>query len=372
MIALNALSQVASTLHLSTTSAAFSRVTAGPQVFRARLAGKSATQPKPVDVAFRDPQSATYSIRYYCAAVKSMVGEHRLRMPSRPILYRCAFDLTDRAVQHWREAFGAGQEEGHDTPFLFQTRAGAPIVQRIVRELGVNFRFVMHVSSEFHFLSQGGLKPGQTYTLELGVDDIVPAGEDRAVVLLGARILDEAGELQATNQDAFLVKDLDPEDVQRVGDARGEDAPSAEDLGLLKRGAPRLKGEFVSTTFDVAEDMGSTYGRVSGDPNAMHTTRLGAKLFGHERPFLQGFCTANCILEALTRSGAGLVEEMSIQFVRKVYTGQVIEIRHSHDRYEVLGDDGKVLARGTLRLAGIVHVHRWPSTSRPESSALAS
>ncbi len=93
--------------------------------------------------------------------------------------------------------------------------------------------------------------------------------------------------------------------------------------------------------------MGVVYGRVSGDPNAMHTTRMGARLFGHQKPFLQGFCTMNLVLKALTSAGH-TIQDLTIQFIRKVETGQELEIRHGSGRYEVIGECGKVLAVGSL------------------------
>ncbi|MCP5042163.1 MAG: hypothetical protein GY944_14135, partial [bacterium] len=244
---------------------------------------------EPLDIAIPNPRSATFALRYYAKVAQSMLGPHRLRLPKSPLWYRGAIDLSEADGQRWREAFDATTSPSRDTPFLqFQTVGGAPMLMRAVRELGLNFRHIRHVDSQFALVSPEKFDVSQVRTMISRIEPVVPGDADCVALVMKSTVHDAKGELVAKLSASFAVLNLPPEDVDRARLVQGGPRPEDESPGLSRRRNRRLKRDFRTEQINVPADMGVVYGRVSGDPNAMHTTRMGARLFGHQKPFLQG------------------------------------------------------------------------------------
>ena len=82
-----------------------------------------------------------------------------------------------------------------------------------------------------------------------------------------------------------------------------------------------------------------------------HVTPAGAARAGFRRPFLQGLCTANLVVTALTRRGT--LERFSVLFARPVEVGQSVELLLHDDGFELRDETGRLVAFGE---------HRWCSS----------
>jgi acyl dehydratase len=77
-------------------------------------------------------------------------------------------------------------------------------------------------------------------------------------------------------------------------------------LGRPGRGAPAPVLDDVAAptpveTWQVPSDLGRRYARVSGDANPIHTSALGARLFGFRRPIAHGMWAKARAMAALAR-----------------------------------------------------------------------
>ena len=93
--------------------------------------------------------------------------------------------------------------------------------------------------------------------------------------------------------------------------------------------------------------MGRRFARVSGDANPVHTTPLGARLFGFPGPFLQGLATRNLIVGHLAAIGVD-IRCIELALCRPVFCGQTARLVRDGDRFELLDARGAVLAAGQL------------------------
>jgi CRP-like cAMP-binding protein len=285
-----------------------------------------------------------YMVAYYATALKHVLKQHRLLVDRRFPAYETTFTLTPEEQTRWFQLFETSEPA---TPFTYHTTVGTMALMRVVGDVGVNFKNLMHLKCEMGIATGHAMEPGQTYRLASQIEDIIALRDDRVALVCASRVYDGTGFRIRTYRDFFVILNLEPEYVEALRAAkRYGHLDAAEFQGLANRQA-RLNDADPAhrVAIDVPEDMGIRYGKVSGDLNLVHTTRLAAKMFGHPRPFIQGLCTANYVLQHLTPV-YGPPEGLRITFAKRVFVGQQIELRHTEGEFEVCDARGALLAFG--------------------------
>ena len=162
------------------------------------------------------------------------------------------------------------------------------MLMRIVEDVGVNFRHLMHLKSDITFHPGGRiLEPDKTYTLKATLDDIVQLRDDRVTLIRRAWIHDENDERLLINRDFFIILNLAPKYIEELRSTPGfgrHDVSEFENLSKLQ--AMLTSQDVQRIPIKVPEDMGKRYGKVSGDMNLVHTTRIAARIFGFPKPFI--------------------------------------------------------------------------------------
>lgn len=102
------------------------------------------------------------------------------------------------------------------------------------------------------------------------------------------------------------------------------------------------------TAFYVPADAGRRYARIAGDYN-LHTTNLGARLFGQSRAFLQGYGVMNLALHHLTQQAGEALEHVEILFTRPALTGQTLHLHQSAHAFELCNEENALVAFGSYR-----------------------
>lgn len=290
-----------------------------------------------------------YMARYYATAVQNVLKRHRLIVERRYPRYRAEFTLTDADLADWHQVFDTHDGPARHTPFSYYQNVGTMLLMRVVEDVGVNFRYLLHMRHELARRPSHPLVAGERYAVEVSLADIVPLGDDRVALIVEWRLSAEDGSLRLAIRDFFAILQLEPEYVDALQALPLQPSIHADKLRPPR--LPTLNGDARATTIEVPDDMGARYGRISGDMNMVHTTRVAAKVFGYEAPFIQGYCTLNYMLRTLTTAGIGAVEEIAVSFVRKIYTGTTIGVVHTDDRIEVTDARGKLAAVGSWRSA---------------------
>lgn len=287
-----------------------------------------------------------YQRRYYASAVRNLVKRHRLLVDRQFPRYRTSFAVTTDDQARWFELFDVG-EDGQSTPFTYHTSSGTLLLMRIVEDVGVNFRHLMHLRSDVA-LHPGGrqVEPDVEYRLEAALADVVELREDRVALVLETRVHAPDDELLQLNREAFVILSIDPDAMATLRESSRFGKYDVNELTGLTEREPKLGADAEAVTVTIPEDAGVAYGRVSGDLNVVHTTKAAAKMFGHPKPFVQGLYTANHVLHALTRHSPDPVQHLAISFARRAFVGQQVEIRFDDDSFEVLDERGKLIAFG--------------------------
>lgn len=284
-----------------------------------------------------------YMVNYYTTALKHVLKQHRLLVDRRFPSYETTFTMTPDEQKRWLDLFNTGALH---TPFTYHTTVGTMALMRLVGDVGVNFKNLMHLKCEMTIAPEHPMQAGRPYRLASQIEDILALRDDRVALVCASRVYDEHGHRVRSYRDFFIILNLETEYVEALRSIRSYGHLDATEFEGLAKREPKLGAAGIDrVTIEVPEGMGFEYGKVSGDLNLVHTTKLAARLFGHPRPFIQGLCTANYALRHLT-SAFGAPESLRITFAKRVFVGQPVELRYTKNEFEVCDSKGSLLAFG--------------------------
>ncbi len=216
----------------------------------------------------------------------------------------------------------------------------------------MNFRHLLHLGHDSSWPTGLGLQPGR-YRMRSQLRDVLRLRDDRVILEIETRLLDEDQALRESHRDQFVILDLPPNEVAALDEFGTLNRSDVTELSTLSQERALIKAgqELRRQRIEVPDGMGLTYGKISGDLNMVHTTQLGARLFGFKRPFIQGLCTANYVLRELSTLTEGLAE-FAIRFPRRIYNGSSIDVWIADGRFEVRKEDSdRLLAFGSWKPA---------------------
>lgn len=284
-----------------------------------------------------------YMVSYYATALKHVFKQHRLLVDRRFPEYTTSFTIAPEEHRRWLGLFAT---ERADTPFTYHTTVGTMALMRLVGDVGVNFKNLMHLKSEMNMAPGHVMRAGEAYRLASQIEDIIALRDDRVALVCASRVYDSSGNRVRSYRDFFIILNLEPEYIETLRSIKAYGHLDAGEFHGLASREPKLGNpDAKRVTIEVPEGMGFEYGKVSGDLNLVHTTRLAARLFGHPRPFIQGLCTANYALRHLT-SAYGPPESLRITFAKRVFVGQQVELLYTRNEFEVCDLKGSLLAFG--------------------------
>ncbi|MFL5578931.1 MAG: cyclic nucleotide-binding domain-containing protein [Gemmatimonadaceae bacterium] len=310
-------------------------------------------------------QTASYMTHYYATAIRGVLRRHQLIVDGRFPRYEDRFQFTPEEQARWFALFDVQGAEAA-TPFTYFTTSATTALMRIVEDLGVNFRHLLHLRSEMQLDPHGRvLTPGEPYRCAYQLRDVVRLRDDRVAVVVRSDVSDAEGRLMVSQKDFFIVMNLPPESVAALKRSRTLGKHDPKQLVAMGKRSPTLAprrdagDESVSVaTLPIREDMGVAYGRVSGDMNLVHTSNIGARLFGYRRPFVQGLCTANYILKTLTGATGRPPARFVIGFARPVPVGSTVTLYFTPDAFEAYDAKGNVAAFGDWEAASAIASRR--------------
>jgi hypothetical protein len=289
-----------------------------------------------------------YQLRYYTAAVRSLLCRHRLDVPREPATYRCELRVSPLLQQQWHDLFKI--QPDRPARLTYFTTSGTCLFMRMLADVGINFRHLLHFSSEMHFGPDGPVPAGAGIHQQISalISEVSVVGEDRVALVVEHELATPSGHRVQHGRDTFVIGGLTRAVIDAV---RTMASPTSLDLHNLSRRPSRLNArhDVERTQVEVGADAGRRYGLVSGDLNLVHTTRTAARVFGFRGAFLQGLGTANHVLADIARHVPDRLETFQILFARPLYLGQTVEIVRDHGSFEVLDQRERVIAYGSYR-----------------------
>jgi|GEM_PF-208304 len=209
------------------------------------------------------------------------------------------------------------------------------------------------------------MQVGETYRVEVQTTEVVPLTDGRVEVVVVTRVTTAEATHPVTSTDTFEVANVDRATISRLQARRPADGESpaavssSQGAGLAEHD-PRLRERGLVLT----DDLGVRYGRLSGNLGPAHTSRAGARLMGHDRPFLQHLCVLNLVLRHVTELVGQAPTQLDTSFLAPVHAGTTVTLRAGGSRFELLDEDGELLVTGTYSGAG-------PDASRAAEEASA-
>jgi len=256
--------------------------------------------------------------------------------------YQGFFNIHKDEYNNWLKAFKHSKTSLH---FSFYLKSSTNSFLRIMADLGINLKNVLHLRNEFIKHQKGCLFKEGEYAIIAQVDNIKATGRSNAIVTCSSTIYNSDGQTLIKNIDHFMIRNVIEKDQRNIRilnssiDTSYRTWLKAPDYG---------KDEIIyQKDYDVSSRMGIDYGFVSGDLNLVHTTNTMAKIFGFKRAFIQGLCTANIVIAHLPENLE--LNFFAINFNKPVYTNSAIRVEYASDNFKVLDRDSNVLVHGTHR-----------------------
>ena len=319
--------------------------------YRQRNVLDAALSGTPIKVQAPDlARTRSYMSKYYSTVLRNVLGGHQLLTDGRFPAYQSDLRVSREDQKQWFELLGTTAAEER-APFPYYISNGTFVLMNAVNEIGINFRHLLHLKVEMVIATDGPpLEPETDYTTTSRIVDMIHLSKDRVALVWQSRF-ERDGQLVMTLKDYFVVLNIAPEYVEALknNERYGKHDP-AQFAGIRTRQAKlRSVPASARVTFPLERDTGVRFGRVSGDMNPVHTTRIAARLFGYPRPFVQGLYTASMVLKTLTGRTTKSLSRFSIIFCNPAFLEQTMTLAWSDTEFEVWDEQDTIVACGEYR-----------------------
>lgn len=291
-----------------------------------------------------------YARAYWAATLRNLTVTHALKA-EHVGSYGAPIVITPALRAQWQRLFNdTGDRSDPDVPvpFLYNQSVGTLLYTRLIADLGINFRHLLHVQHETkHWASVADWVNTDRQELHASLRGAARLGDGKAMISLRIAIhrpKPEGGSLLGTVNDRFIIRSVPDADLDKLATGRA----LLRTLAELRRKEPQLDAaaqDSVVGSIRLPSDMGKQFGRVSGDFNPVHTTRWAARLFGVKRPFLQGLGLRNAMIRQLALHGRPL-KRFTISFASPAFLGQTLRVVMQGDAFELIDESGLVVAFG--------------------------
>lgn len=292
-------------------------------------------------------QGLAYTCRWWAATVPGLLRRHRLR-PDQAQRYETTFESRPALGEGFAELFDLRHGPGGVAyPFLYAQSVIGLLQARVLGDLGVNRRHVQHLRHRTRL--PDGAQPylaASQQRIECRLLRAVRVSPSEALVLMETRLSDADDHTLALVEDGFVVRDL-----------QVADAVQADEDDLLRRAVSRMRRrqpEIQPLASDVrmrqlfvAPDAGRRFGRVSGERGFVHASRLGARLMGQRRPFVQSQYLRNLVSRELAEWGLDQ-SNLLLTFTGKAHLGQTLRLLLQGEVFELVDERGRLVAFGKV------------------------
>jgi len=283
------------------------------------------------------PGTFLYNWFYFRSAIKGVLRKHRIEFKKPRYGRDSNFVYLESTKRRWHKLYNV--PENIHVPFTVYGYSGAVGMMKVLKELGVNFRHLLHLKSEIHIC--GEMQAGESYVIDFEFDDVLRIKADKAAII-GTVKVKKDDRIFLEVRDHFVIKEAPESDLAKL---RFDE--TGQFRGITRIPAKPMDGALIREMF-IEGHYAKDYGSASGDKNIVHTTAFTSRLFGYRRPFIQGLCTANLILSRLSIDGVNL-EYFSIVFCRPVYLRSTVFLHYTRSEYRLMDRKGRVLCFGDIK-----------------------
>jgi len=290
-----------------------------------------------------EAHSPFYFPRYASTVFQGLLRPHRPLLGDNSAVTTFRSRTRDSSMRRWQQFAGHGDAD-LPVPFTYLNSAGAYCLTRLLQALHINLSRVMHLKASIRLTQPlQAIRPDEIYTVHMCIKEIIPL-KNRALLVTDSAIVDHEGQSIRHHVDHWHIRDTPTE-------APGSMHPDTLQFRRLSQRTPGWQEWDDSTRltarFYLPAGAARHYAAISGDYTP-HATRLGARLFGQKRPFMQGFGLMNLALHHLTQMSAKPLQELAIVFARPALTGQDIAVHSNGASFEMCSRDNELLAFGQV------------------------
>jgi hypothetical protein len=319
--------------------------------YRTKNVSSAALNGIPIVVTAPDlTRARAYMSKYYATVFRNILGSHRLLTDGRFPTYQSQLRFSREEQKRWFELLGSTEAEKR-APLPYYTQNGTFVLMKAINDIGINFRHLLHLKAEIAIGADGPpLQPEIDYTMMSRVVDIIHLSKDRVALVWQSRC-EREGQVMMTMKDYFAILNIAPEYIETLKhNERYGMHDATQFVGMRKREA-KLRSAPLSArvTFPLEPDTGRRFGRVSGDMNPVHTTQLAARLFGYDRPFVQGLYVASVVQKVLTGRTTKPLSWFSITFCNPAFLEQTMTLAWLDGEFEVVDERDIVVVYGDYR-----------------------
>lgn len=282
------------------------------------------------------PGTFKYNWFYYRSAIKAVLRPHRLNFKKPRYGRDDNFYYLESTWKRWHKLYNVPLEI--NVPFTVYSYSASVGMMAILKELGVNFRHLLHLKSELKIHEI--MKPNLKYSIVYSFEEAVRIKKDKAAIIGTTRVMRE-DKIFMEVKDYFVIKNV----AEKYLSALKED-DTKQFKGITRFTLKEIENPVVHELY-IHENYARDYGRASGDKNIVHTTKLASTIFGFKRPFIQGLCTANLIMSRLCMDNF-IPEYFSITFCRPVYLESKVILQYNDSEFYLTDKKGRVLCAGKL------------------------
>ncbi len=284
----------------------------------------------------KHPGTLAYKRFYLRSVIKGVLRPHRVIFKKRRAGRDDHFVLYPKGKKKWYKLYGVAEDVV--VPFTYSDYSRAVGLMEAIDGLGTNFRHLLHLKSEIWFYQE--MIPRDVYVIDYAFEDVLQIKPDKAA-MIGRTAISRNGELCMKMRDHFVIKDLPKRDAAYL-----QKDQSNEFKGITRVPAEPLENARVEEIY-IPMDLARRYGDCSGDHSIVHTSPRIAKIFGYDRTFVQGLCSANLIMSRLCMAGIKL-QHFTITFGRPVFMDSTVYLYFTESEYRLQDEEDHVLCFGQI------------------------
>lgn len=299
-----------------------------------------------------EPKSLRYHAWFAAKTLGGLLRRHSLNNKD-----TSEFEITKefdfaKDIENW-EAFLKSEfnipkaTRGH---FTFAWRFQVIQFFRVMDALGFNYKNVLHVSSLVRFIRRDTQALGDS---KLRFHSKLNSVCRRSKTKVGLQFLHTVSSEQfgtiyeCLDEIAILgFKEIFLNEREGAGRFQISHGAQSDRVSASTRGAS--KGNLAEQIrFTMTENVGSRFGRVSGDLNPLHTNSFLANVLGHKKAFAQGMLIVNVVVNHLVSRAHH--KEYFFQFVKPMYLGEDYYLNIYDECFLVSSLDNQIVCTGEFK-----------------------
>ena len=296
----------------------------------------------------KEERSPAFYLYFYFQALKGLLRTQNLVLPENTLQIKYDLRVKSSDIRDWYRLFDEPREVAH-IPFCYYSRLYELFFLQYMDAMKFNYKNIRHLYHERELFDDAGMVADRKYSVLFRIADISVLPKNRAVFATEVHVKDESARTILLQRDYIFLKNISGKNISMLEAAKQfrQQIPVAGFIGLSqKESVLKAQDSVRSMTVAIPIGMGVKYGHLSGDLNPLHTGRILSRLFGINRPFIQGGCIIHMLMKIFYADLGEHLGNYHATFCRPVYEDQTCRLLYDESCFELLDCQNKLLVSG--------------------------